>query len=62
MEPLMKNSNLLLSVCVAFILLGITQKIHGKDETANLLAGTAKVDITPPEKDAVNLVGQPLRK
>jgi hypothetical protein len=62
MEPLMKNSNLLLSVCVAFILLGTTQKIHGKDETANLLAGTAKVDITPPEKDAVNLAGQPLRK
>lgn len=62
MEPLMKNSNLLLSVCVAFILLGITQKIHGKDETANLLAGTAKVDITPPEKDAVNLTGQPLLK
>ena len=58
----MKNSNLLLSVCVAFILLGTTQKIHGKDETANLLAGTAKVDITPPEKDAVNLAGQPLRK
>ncbi len=58
----MKNSNLLLSVCVAFILLGATQKIHGKDETANLLAGTAKVDITPPEKDAVNLAGQPLRK
>ena len=62
MEPLMKNSNLLLSVCVAFILLGTTQKIHGKDETANLLAGTAKVDITPLEKDAVNLAGQPLRK
>ena len=58
----MKNSNLLLSVCVAFILLGTTQKIHGKDETANLMAATAKVDITPPEKDAVNLVGQPLRK
>ena len=62
MEPLMKNSNLLLSICVAFMLLGATQKIHGKDETANLLAGTAKVDITPPEKDAVNLAGQPLRK
>ncbi len=62
MEPLMKNSNLLLSVCVAFILLGTTQKIHGKDETANLMTGTAKVDITPPEKDAVNLAGQPLRK
>ena len=62
MEPLMKNSNLLLSVCVAFILLGTTQKIHGKDETANLMAGTAKIDITPPEKDAVNLAGQPLRK
>lgn len=62
MEPLMKNSNLLFSVCVIFILLGATQKIHGKDETANLLAGTAKVDITPPEKDAVNLAGQPLRK
>ena len=62
MEPLMKNSNLLFSVCVAFILLGTTQKIHGKDETTNLLAGTAKVDITPPEKDAVNLAGQPLRK
>ena len=58
----MKNSNLLLSVCVAFILLGTTQKIHGKDETANLMTGTAKVDITPPEKDAVNLAGQPLRK
>jgi len=58
----MKNSNLLLSVFVAFILLGTTQRIHGKDETANLLAGTAKVDITPPEKDAVNLAGQPLRK
>ncbi|MSR49738.1 MAG: hypothetical protein CK551_10675 [Planctomycetaceae bacterium] len=58
----MKNSNLLFSVCVIFILLGATQKIHGKDETANLLAGTAKVDITPPEKDAVNLAGQPLRK
>ena len=62
MEPLMKNYYLLLSVCVAFILLGTTQKIHGKDETTNLLAGTAKVDITPPEKDAVNLAGQPLRK
>ena len=62
MEPLIKSSNLLLSVCVAFILLGTTQKIHGKDETANLMAGTAKVDITPPEKDAVNLAGQPLRK
>ena len=62
MEPLMKNSNLLLSICVAFMLLGATQKIHGKDETANLLAGTAKVDITPPEKDAVNLAGHPLRK
>ena len=58
----MKNSNLLLSVCVAFILLGTTQKIHGKDETANLMTGTAKVDITPLEKDAVNLAGQPLRK
>ena len=58
----MKNSNLLLSVCVAFILLGTTQKIHGKDETANMMAGTAKVDITPPEKDAVNLAGQTLRK
>ena len=62
MEPLMKNSNLLLSVCVAFIMLGTTQKIHGKDETANLMAATAKIDITPPEKDAVNLAGQPLRK
>lgn len=58
----MKSFNLLLSVCVAFILLGASQKIHGKDETANMMAGTAKVDITPPEKDAVNLVGQPLRK
>lgn len=58
----MKNSILLLTVCVAFIMLGTTQKIHGKDETANLMAATAKVDITPPEKDAVNLVGQPLRK
>lgn len=58
----MKNSNLLLSVCVVFILLGTTQKIHGKDETANLMAGTAKVDITPAEKDAVNLSGQPLQK
>jgi hypothetical protein len=62
MESLMKNSILLLTVCVAFIMLGTTQKIHGKDETANLMAATAKVDITPPEKDAVNLVGQPLRK
>ena len=44
----MKNYYLLFSVCVIFILLGTTQKIHGKDETANLMAGTAKVDITPP--------------
>ena len=58
----MKNFNLLLSLCVTFILLGTTPKIYGKDESQDLLAGTSKIEITPPEKDAVNLTGQPLLK
>ena len=62
MELLMKNFNLLLSLCVTFILLGTTPKIYGKDESQDLLAGTSKIEITPPEKDAVNLTGQPLLK
>lgn len=62
MELLMKNFNLLLSLCVTFILLGTTPKIYGKDKSQDLLAGTSKIEITPPEKDAVNLTGQPLLK
>lgn len=58
----MKNFYLLFSLWIPFILFSVSSNAFGKDETASLLAGTAKVDITPPEKDAVNLSGQPLRK
>lgn len=62
MEPLMKNLHRLFGLCIALILFGTVPKTHGKDATATFFAGSAKVDITPPEKDAVNLAGQPLRK
>lgn len=62
MEPLMKNFNLLFALLFSFVALGATPKTYGNDDTPNLLAGTSKIDITPPEKDAVNLTGQPLRK
>ncbi len=58
----MKNFSLPIILCLNLMMFGITPKTHGKNEFSTFFAGTAKVDITPPEKDAVNLTGQPLRK
>jgi hypothetical protein len=52
----------LIPLCIIFFTLCTASKTYCKDQTATLLAGTSKVDITPPEKDAVNLTGQPLKK
>lgn len=52
----------LIPLCMIFLTLCTASKTYCKDQTATLLAGTSKVDITPPEKDAVNLTGQPLKK
>lgn len=46
--------------CLALLLLIPLSGTRGETAAPQLLAGTAKVEITPPEKDAVNLAGQPL--
>ena len=54
--------NLLKPLCMVLLLFSSAPKAYCKDQAGIFLAGTSKVDITPPEKDAVNLAGQPLKK
>ena len=54
----MKIHPLLACAILALLLLRPLPGIRGESTGPRLLAGTAKVEITPPEKDAVNLSGQ----
>ena len=49
------------SFAAALMLVSAATAAFAAANTSSLLAGTAKVEITPAENDAVNLAGQPLR-
>ena len=57
----MKSANFLPALCALFVWLIPATTARAAESSSGLWAGTAKVEITPPENAAVNLAGQPLR-
>jgi hypothetical protein len=56
----MKSHLSIACATLALLLLSPLPVTHSETAPPQFLAGTARVEITPPEKDAVNLVGQQL--
>ena len=57
----MKPTGILPALFVLLVWLVPANDIRAAESSSGFWAGTAKVEITPTEQDAVNLVGQPLR-
>lgn len=57
----MKNRLWAACLCASLVFVGTGLSVYGESPASKFLAGTAKVDITPSEATAVDILGQPLR-